>query len=138
MEELRTSQQKTQFDGWRELRESRAAAFFALPFVPPWSTPSPYSSVTSKHRVMPLYYSCVVDAGAVVNESGDRDSVSRWGKVARALVERIEPRTRKSYEHEGYAAKQASFVYLYQRCGVSWPDVLRVAPLFSCPFVPRC
>ena len=47
-------------------------------------------------------YSCVCDAGAVVNESGDRDSVSRWGKVARALIERIEPRTRKSYEHEGY------------------------------------
>lgn len=51
---------------------------------------------------MPIYYSAVCDAGALVNESGDRDSVSRWGKVARALIERIEPRTRKSYEHEGY------------------------------------
>lgn len=50
---------------------------------------------------MPISYSCVCDAGAVVNESGDRDSVSKWGKIARALIERIEPRTRKSYEHEG-------------------------------------
>jgi len=51
---------------------------------------------------MPISYSCVVDAGAVVNESGDRDSVSKWGKVARALIERIDPNSRKSYEHEGY------------------------------------
>lgn len=53
---------------------------------------------------MPLYYSCVIDAGAIVNESGDRESVSKWHKVANVLIERIEPRTRKSYEHEGYAS----------------------------------
>ena len=37
-----------------------------------------------------------------MNESGDRDSVSKWGKVVRALIERIDPNSRKSYEHEGY------------------------------------
>ena len=51
---------------------------------------------------MPILYSCVIDAGAIVNESGDRDSVSKWHKVANVLIERIEPRSRKSYEHEGY------------------------------------
>lgn len=50
---------------------------------------------------MPISYSCVIDAGAIVNESGDRESVSKWRKVANALIERIEPSTRKSYEHEG-------------------------------------
>ena len=59
---------------------------------------------------MPISYSCVCDAGAVVNESGDRDSVSKWGKIARALIERIEPRTRKSYEHEGYVFLRPFFI----------------------------
>ena len=51
---------------------------------------------------MPLLYSSVIDAETVVNEAGDPEAVQFWGKVTRALISRIEPRSRKSYEHEGY------------------------------------